>query len=56
MNAAPADPDLHPDIIKHSDIFCVNESEVSSVEVYMVVSSTLVFEWSQYIKVSSPMR
>ncbi|KAK3883855.1 hypothetical protein Pcinc_011852 [Petrolisthes cinctipes] len=27
MNAAPAVPNLHPDIIKHSDIFCVNENE-----------------------------
>lgn len=29
MNAAPADVNLDPAIIKNSDIFCVNESEVS---------------------------
>ncbi|XP_064108549.1 ribokinase-like [Macrobrachium nipponense] len=27
MNAAPANADLDPEIIKNSDIFCVNESE-----------------------------
>lgn len=52
MNAAPADPNLHPDIIKHSDIFCVNESEVNCV----VLSLTLTHEWSLYVKVSTPLR
>lgn len=52
MNAAPADPNLHSNIIKHSDIFCVNESEVSCVEVCMVASSTLTHEWSKHIEVS----
>ncbi|XP_068204544.1 ribokinase [Palaemon carinicauda] len=42
MNAAPANADLDPEIIKNSDIFCVNESEaevLTGVEVKSVADA-----------------
>lgn len=42
MNAAPANADLDPEIVKNSDIFCVNESEaevLTGIEVKSIVDA-----------------